>query len=110
MRYLTLTHNLNNEWADSATDEPEHDGLSDFGLVVIRELNRIGRMVDLSHVAVSTMREALSESVAPVSLPTRPRGQSLIIRATSQTKFRPRFPPMAVSAWSPSCPRSSQQT
>jgi membrane dipeptidase len=66
VRYMTLTHNLNTTWADSATDTPEHDGLTDFGRDVVREMNRIGMMVDLSHVAPSTMRDALSVSSAPV--------------------------------------------
>lgn len=66
VRYLTLTHNDNNNWADSATDEPRHNGLSDFGKEVVAEMNRIGMMVDLSHVAPSTMRDALDVSSAPV--------------------------------------------
>ena len=63
--YLTLTHNLNTEWADSATDEPAHGGLTDFGRQVVREMNRIGMLVDLSHVAPSTMADALDVSEAP---------------------------------------------
>ncbi|MBP2330869.1 membrane dipeptidase [Kibdelosporangium banguiense] len=66
VRYMTLTHNLNTPWADSATDTPEHDGLTDFGRDVVQEMNRIGMMVDLSHVAPSTMRDALAVSSAPV--------------------------------------------
>jgi membrane dipeptidase len=66
VRYMTLTHNLNTSWADSATDTPEHGGLTDFGRDVVREMNRIGMMIDLSHVAPSTMRDALSVSSAPV--------------------------------------------
>jgi membrane dipeptidase len=64
--YMTLTHNQNNTWADSATDAAQHGGLTDFGRDVVREMNRIGMLVDLSHVAVSTMRDALSVSTAPV--------------------------------------------
>ena len=64
--YLTLTHNRNTEWADSATDEPEHGGLTDFGREVVREMNRIGMLVDLSHVAPTTMADALDVSEAPV--------------------------------------------
>ena len=64
-RYLTLTHNHNTPWADSATDEPRHGGLTDFGLDVVRELNRLGMIVDLSHVAHSTMRDALAVTRAP---------------------------------------------
>jgi membrane dipeptidase len=66
VRYLTLTHNDNNPWADSATDEPVHDGLSRFGVEVVREMNRIGMLVDLSHVSADTMRAALAVSQAPV--------------------------------------------
>ncbi|MEQ3549995.1 dipeptidase [Pseudonocardia nematodicida] len=66
VRYLTLTHNLNNDWADSATDEPRHGGLSDFGREVVAEMNRIGMIVDLSHVAASTMRDALATTTAPL--------------------------------------------
>jgi membrane dipeptidase len=64
--YLTLTHNRNTEWADSATDEPAHGGLTDFGREVVREMNRIGMLVDLSHVAPSTMADALDVSEAPI--------------------------------------------
>ncbi|MEU0369938.1 dipeptidase [Streptomyces sp. NPDC006283] len=66
VRYMTLTHNDNIAWADSATDEPGVGGLSAFGHEVVREMNRIGMLVDLSHVAETTMRHALATSVAPV--------------------------------------------
>ena len=66
VRYLTLTHNDNVPWADSATDVPAVGGLTAFGREVVRELNRIGMMVDLSHVAASTMRQSLDVSTAPV--------------------------------------------
>lgn len=66
VRYLTLTHNENNEWADSATDRPEHGGLTRFGREVIAEMNRLGMMVDLSHTSAATMRDALGCSKAPV--------------------------------------------
>ncbi|HYE28741.1 MAG TPA: dipeptidase [Allosphingosinicella sp.] len=65
-RYLTLTHSRNNDWADSATDDPVHDGLTPFGRAIVREMNRIGMMVDLSHVSPKTMRDALAETRAPV--------------------------------------------
>ncbi len=65
-RYMTLTHNVTHDWADSATDVARHDGLSPFGKEVVREMNRIGMLVDLSHVAPSTMRDALDVSEAPV--------------------------------------------
>ncbi|NGO69936.1 dipeptidase [Streptomyces boncukensis] len=66
VRYMTLTHNDSLAWADSATDEPRADGLSAFGEEVVREMNRLGMLVDLSHVAASTMRDALRVSEAPV--------------------------------------------
>ncbi|MHC5702207.1 MULTISPECIES: dipeptidase [Streptomyces] len=66
VRYMTLTHNDNNDWADSATDEPRFGGLSAFGREVVREMNRTGMLVDLSHVAATTMRDALDTSAAPV--------------------------------------------
>jgi membrane dipeptidase len=65
-RYMTLTHTSNTPWADSATDVPAHDGLTPFGVEVVHEMNRLGMLVDLSHVAPSTMRAALAASKAPV--------------------------------------------
>jgi membrane dipeptidase len=65
-RYMTLTHNQTTEWADSATDEPKYDGLSPFGLKVVAEMNRLGMLVDLSHVSPATMRDAIAASRAPV--------------------------------------------
>ncbi|WP_153816085.1 dipeptidase [Streptomyces sp. SUK 48] len=66
VRYMTLTHNSNVDWADSATDIPRANGLTAFGREVVREMNRLGMLVDLSHVAPSTMRDALDASTAPV--------------------------------------------
>jgi membrane dipeptidase len=66
VRYMTLTHNRNTEWADAATDEPAHGGLTAFGREVVREMNRIGMLVDLSHVAATTMRDALATTTAPI--------------------------------------------
>ncbi|MEV6944415.1 dipeptidase [Streptomyces sp. NPDC051172] len=66
VRYMTLTHNDNNPWADSATDEPNVGGLTAFGREVVREMNRLGMLVDLSHVAATTMRDALDATSAPV--------------------------------------------
>lgn len=66
VRYMTLTHNNNTAWADSATDEPRAGGLTRFGEEVVREMNRLGMLVDLSHVAADTMRHALRVSAAPV--------------------------------------------
>jgi membrane dipeptidase len=65
-RYMTLTHSSNTAWADSATDAPVHHGLTPFGIEVVREMNRLGMMVDLSHVSAETMRAALAVSEAPV--------------------------------------------
>jgi membrane dipeptidase len=65
-RYLTLTHSDNTDWADAATDQPRHGGLNEFGREVVREMNRLGMMVDLSHVAAATMHAALDVSEAPV--------------------------------------------
>lgn len=65
-RYMTLTHNSNIPWADAATDAPKHDGLTDFGKDVVREMNRLGMLVDLSHVSEATMMDALDVATAPV--------------------------------------------
>ncbi len=66
VRYLTLTHSGNNDWADSSTDKPAHNGLTEFGRDVVRELNRLGVMVDISHVADKTFYDALETSRAPM--------------------------------------------
>jgi membrane dipeptidase len=66
VRYLTLTHFKNNNWADSSTDKPAHNGLTPFGKDVVRELNRLGVMVDISHVADKTFYDAIEVSKAPV--------------------------------------------
>ncbi len=65
-RYMTLTHFKNNAWADSATADPAHDGLTDFGRDVVREMQRLGMLVDLSHVSEATMNDALDVAGAPV--------------------------------------------
>ncbi|MFP6764323.1 MAG: dipeptidase [Planctomycetaceae bacterium] len=65
-RYMTLTHSKSLDWADSATDDPKSDGLSPFGEEVIREMNRLGMLVDLSHVSPATMKHALRITQAPV--------------------------------------------
>jgi membrane dipeptidase len=66
VRYMTLTHSGNCEWADSSTDRPAHNGLTDFGKDVIREMNRLGLMVDISHVSDKTFYDALEVSKAPL--------------------------------------------
>jgi membrane dipeptidase len=65
-RYMTLTHTTNTGWADSATDTPAHHGLTPFGVEVVKEMNRLGMLVDLSHVSPDTMRAALAASQAPI--------------------------------------------
>ena len=66
VRYLTLTHNANVAWADSATDEPKAGGLTEFGRAVVREMQRLGMLADLSHVSPATMSDALDIAEAPV--------------------------------------------
>lgn len=66
VRYLTLTHSVNDDWADSSTDKPVHNGLTDFGRQVVRELNRLGVLVDISHVSDKTFYDALAASQAPL--------------------------------------------
>jgi membrane dipeptidase len=65
-RYMTLTHSGNAEWADSSTAKPEHNGLSEFGKDVVREMNRLGMIVDISHVSDKTFADVLEVSKAPV--------------------------------------------
>jgi membrane dipeptidase len=66
VRYMTLTHNAATEWADSSNDTPRHNGLTDFGKQVILEMNRLGMLVDVSHVSDSTFYDVLETSSAPV--------------------------------------------
>lgn len=66
VRYMTLTHTNSNHWADSSGDEPRHNGLTDFGRDVVREMNRLGMMVDISHVSDKTFFDVLSVTQAPV--------------------------------------------
>ncbi|HUJ29831.1 MAG TPA: dipeptidase [Candidatus Acidoferrum sp.] len=66
VRYMTLTHMVNTDWADSSTDKPAHNGLTDFGKQVVREMNRLGVMVDVSHVSDKTFYDALEASQAPL--------------------------------------------
>jgi len=66
IRAMTLTHFRNNTWADSSTDKPQHNGLTEFGMQVVREMNRIGMLVDISHVADKTFYDAVQVSTKPV--------------------------------------------
>jgi membrane dipeptidase len=66
VRYLTLSHSVNTNWSDSSGDQPVHNGLTDFGKDVVRELNRLGMMVDISHVSDKTFWDALEVSKAPL--------------------------------------------
>jgi membrane dipeptidase len=114
VRYLTLTHNLNVGWADSATDVPDAGGLSPFGRDVVAEMNRIGMIVDLSHVADTTMRDALDATAAPVlfthsscrSVTDHPRNVPDDVLAAlarnggvAMVTFVPRFVSTAVAEW-----------
>lgn len=114
VRYLTLTHNDNVEWADSATDDPACGGLSPFGREVVAEMNRIGMIVDLSHVAATTMRDALDATAAPVlfthsscrAVTDHPRNiPDDVLTAlaanggTAMVTFVPRFVSAAVAEW-----------
>jgi membrane dipeptidase len=65
-RYMTITHSLTTDWADSATDTPKHDGLAPFGFEVLAEMNRLGMIVDISHVSEATMQDVLDKTTAPV--------------------------------------------
>jgi membrane dipeptidase len=65
-RYMTLTHSRNTDWADSATQNPEHNGLTAFGKTVVQEMNRLGMMIDISHVSPKTMADVLDTSQSPV--------------------------------------------
>jgi membrane dipeptidase len=76
-RYMTLTHFLTNDWADSATDAPRHDGLSSFGVAVVGEMNRLGMIIDISHVSEAAMMDALDATKAPV-LFTHSNAQALL--------------------------------
>jgi membrane dipeptidase len=66
VRYMTLTHTVDDEWADSSTDKPLHNGLTDFGKQVVREMNRLGMIVDISHVSDKTFYDAVAASEAPL--------------------------------------------
>ncbi len=114
VRYLTLTHNHSTAWADSATDDARAGGLSDFGRTVVAEMNRIGMIVDLSHVAASTMHAALDATSQPVlfshssarALVDHPRNvpDAVLQRlpgngGVCQVTFVPAFVSAACNAW-----------
>ena len=99
VRYLTLTHNDNTPWADSATDAPRVGGLTEFGREVVREMNRLGMMVDLSHVAATTMRAALDATDAPVIFSHSSAQAPVTPPATCPTTCSRRYRPTAGSAW-----------
>jgi membrane dipeptidase len=114
VRYLTLTHNDNVPWADSATDEPVLGGLSDFGRQVVTEMNRIGMLVDLSHVSADVMRQALDVSTVPVvfshssaravcdhprNVPDDVLGRLSANGGVCMVTFVPKFVNQAVSDW-----------
>lgn len=113
-RYLTLTHNVTLDWADAAQDEQRHGGLTPFGREVVREMNRLGMLVDLSHVAPSVMSQALDVSEAPVifshssarALTDHPRNvpDSILARLPANggvvmVTFVPAFVSAEVAAW-----------
>ena len=114
VRYMTLTHVLNTAWADAATDNPVHHGLTPFGREVVREMNRLGMLVDLSHVSEDTMRAALETTAAPVifshssarALDDHPRDVSdevlkLVARngGVVMVNFNPGYVTMARNVW-----------
>jgi membrane dipeptidase len=66
VRYMTLTHNVSHDWADAHRDTPKNNGLSPFGKEVVKEMNRLGMLIDISHVSVKTMSDALDVSTAPI--------------------------------------------
>lgn len=114
VRYMTLTHGKNTDWADSATDNPAHHGLTAFGRAVVHEMNRLGMLVDLSHVSPDTMKAALETTQAPVifshssarALDDHPRDvPDDVLRLVRQNhgvvmvNFYPAFVSQAVATW-----------
>jgi membrane dipeptidase len=113
-RYMTLTHNVTLDWADAALDTVRHDGLTDFGREVVREMNRLGMLVDLSHVSPATMSDALDVTQAPIifshssarALTEHPRNvpDSILARLPKNggvvmVTFVPAFVSPEVAAW-----------
>ncbi len=99
VRYMTLTHNANVGWADSATDQEAAGGLTAFGRDVVREMQRLGMLVDLSHVSPGTMHDALDVAAAPVIFSHSSPGRSATTRATCPTRYWPGCPATAACAW-----------
>ncbi len=114
VRYMTLTHSKNTDWADSATDTPAHQGLTPFGRAVVHEMNRLGMLVDLSHVSPETMKAALETTRTPVifshssarALDDHPRDvPDDVLRMVKQNhgvvmvNFYPPFISQAVATW-----------
>jgi len=114
VRYMTLTHTQNTDWADSANDKPMHQGLTAFGRAVVHEMNRLGMLVDLSHVSPATMKAALETTRAPVifshssarALDDHPRDvPDDVLRMVEQNhgivmaNFYPTFVSQAVADW-----------
>ena len=92
VRYMTLTHGKNNDWADSATDTAAHGGLTAFGREVVREMNRLGMLVDISHVSPDVMRQVLDLSEAPVIFSHSSARAWSTIAATCRTTCWPGWP------------------
>ena len=82
--YITLCHNGSNDICDSAKGEPEHDGLSPFGREVVKEMNRLGIIIDISHTSAKTVQDVLELSTAPSSHPTLPHGLYATTQETSR--------------------------
>jgi membrane dipeptidase len=123
-RYMTLTHNVTLDWADAALDSARHDGLTEFGREVVREMNRLGMLVDLSHVAPSVMSDALDVGEAPVifshsaarALTDHPRNvpDSILARLPKNggvvmVTFVPAFVSSDVAAWEAGAKRQLDQ-
>ena len=108
VRYLTLTHNENTDWADAATDEPRHGGLTAFGRAVVAEMNRLGMLVDLSHVAADDdARRARHQCGAGDLQPLLGPGGLRPPAERARRRAQPGWPTTAASAWSPSSRTSS---